>query len=69
MPNIPEMALTWDPATSGLNDILGGGDPRTVWAGRQTQLMKTIETSKGISFSALGYSYANLAGRAPFSVE
>lgn len=69
MPNIPEMALTWDPATSGLNDILGGADPRTAWAGRQTQLMKTIETSKGISYSALGFSYANLAGRAPFSVE
>lgn len=47
MPNIPEMALTWDPATSGLNDILGGKKPETALRERQIQLMKSIEQLRG----------------------
>lgn len=47
MPNSPEMALTWDPGTSSLNDILGGGKPETVLKKRQLQLMKSIEQQKG----------------------
>lgn len=47
MPNSPEMALTWDPATSGLNDILGGAKPEDALKRRQIQLMKSIEQLKG----------------------
>ncbi len=49
MPNSPEMALTWDPGTSSLNDILGGGKPEKVLKARQIQLMKSIEQQKGMT--------------------
>lgn len=62
MPNVPEMALTWDPATSGLNDILGGTDPDKALRERQAQLMKLIEKSKNAPgfYKTKGYDYNSL---------
>jgi arabinogalactan oligomer/maltooligosaccharide transport system substrate-binding protein len=69
MPNSPEMALTWDPATSGLNDILGGRDPAEAWKERQIQLMKSIEENKKAPgmFRNLGYDYNRMTE--PLSVS
>ncbi len=63
MPNVPEMALTWDPATSSMNDILGGAEPEKALKDRQIQLMKLIESSKNIpgAFKSLGYNYNSLS--------
>jgi len=60
MPNFPEMALTWDPATSSMNDILGGADPAKVLKARQIQLMKLIEQRKGVSFAKFGYAISSI---------
>lgn len=68
MPNIPEMALTWDPAGSGLNDILGGNDPATALKERQIQLMESIEEDKGISYADYGYSFSS-GIKSPYSVD
>lgn len=69
MPNSPEMALTWNPATIGLNDILGGGNSDTVWKKKQIELMKSIENykkAKGM-YKKLGYDYNNMSK--PLSVK
>lgn len=55
MPNVPAMALTWDPATSSMNEILGGTDPATALKTYQQNLMDSIEEDGGFSYSDYGY--------------
>ncbi len=43
MPNCPEMALTWGPATSALNEILGGADPKKTLKRYQNELVARIK--------------------------
>jgi arabinogalactan oligomer/maltooligosaccharide transport system substrate-binding protein len=42
MPNNPEMALTWSPATSALNDVLGGANIEQTLEKYQKQLIGLI---------------------------
>ena len=54
MPQCPEMAITWDPASSGLSSVLNGKDSKTVWREQQARLMKLIEKQRGITFKTYG---------------
>jgi maltose-binding protein MalE len=57
MPNNPEMALTWDPASSGLSSVLNGANSAQTWKDQQIRLMKLIEKERKINYAKLGFDY------------
>ncbi|OHD55636.1 MAG: hypothetical protein A2Y33_13455 [Spirochaetes bacterium GWF1_51_8] len=67
MPSCPEMALTWDPASSGLSGVLNGKDGATTWKEQQIRLMKLIEKDRKISYAKLGFDYTKFT--APLKIQ
>ncbi|NPU99764.1 MAG: extracellular solute-binding protein [Brevinematales bacterium] len=67
MPNNPEMALTWDPASSGLSSVLNGANSAQTWKDQQIRLMKLIEKERKINYAKLGFDYTKFT--VPLSIK